>query len=245
VKEEKMRRQYRAFIVDDERHAREDLCRELAVHPEIEIIGEAESIDEAARLIPSLKPDVVFLDIQMPKDSGFKLFDRVEVNFKVVFVTAFDNYAIRAFEVNALDYLLKPIRPERLTQTIARLSEKKNDRAPSKKSLNHDDYVFIQSQGRTGFLRVNSIACIRVAGDYTELCIAKGERRSVLKSMNEWEEELPKQYFLRIHRSTIINLEYVERADPEPGGIYKVYLRGISEPFTTSHRRASELRRRI
>jgi two-component system, LytTR family, response regulator len=96
-------------------------------------------------VIPSLRPDLVFLDIQMPKDSSFVLFDRVKVNFKVIFVTAFDNYAIRAFEVNALDYLLKPIRPQRLAQSIARLSEKSDGTEASTKRLNYDDYVFIQS----------------------------------------------------------------------------------------------------
>jgi two-component system, LytTR family, response regulator len=240
-----MRRSYRALIVDDERHAREDLRRELAAHPEIEIIGEAESVDEAARVIPSLNPDVVFLDIQMPKEIGFALLDRVEVNFKIIFVTAFDNYAIRAFEVNALDYLLKPIRPARLAETISRLSQKGGNKPHSQKRLNYDDYVFIQSHGRTGFLRINTIACIVATGDYTEICSARGERRSVLRSMNEWEEQLPEKYFLRIHRSVIINLECVEKAEPEQGGIYRVHLRGLTESFTTSHRRARELRKRI
>src|SRR5438105_1598221 len=152
-----MRQQYRSLIVDDEWLARQDLRRLLSKHPEIEIIGEADSVENAAKMISELSPDVVFLDIQMPEESGFKLYDRVDVDFKIIFVTAFDNYAIRAFEVNALDYLLKPVNPTRLAQTIARLSEPKSGKERTKSELKHDDYVFIKSQGRTRFVKISSI----------------------------------------------------------------------------------------
>src|SRR5690348_6551473 len=111
-----MTKKITALIVDDEELARKDLARQLSRHGEIEIVGEADNIRTAAEMIENLAPDVVFLDIQMPGESGFNLFDLIEVDCQVVFVTAFDNFAIRAFEVNALDYILKPVDPERLAQ---------------------------------------------------------------------------------------------------------------------------------
>src|SRR5690242_15869295 len=108
----------RVVMVDDEEYARKDLRRLLKQHPEIEIVGEAEDITQAVNLISEMKPQVVFLDIQLSGESGFELFDHCQEQFKVIFVTAFDNFAVRAFEVNALDYLLKPVSPDRLAATI-------------------------------------------------------------------------------------------------------------------------------
>ena len=240
-----MPKKIRALIVDDEDAARQDLRRELSKQPIVEIIGEASSVKKAAAIIPELKPDVVFLDIQMPGESGFKLFDRVEVNFNVVFVTAFDNYAIRAFEVNALDYLLKPVCPDRLARTIARLSGKGTDRKSSKKQLKYDDQVFIKSEGRIRFLKVNTITCITASGDYTEFYTVKGEKRLMHKPLRQWLEELPEQHFIRVNRATLINMEYVERVEPTTRSGFEVYIRNIAEPFVTSRNCAKELRERF
>jgi two-component system, LytTR family, response regulator len=240
-----MPKKIRALIVDDEEPARQDLRRELSKQSLVEVIGEASSVKSAAAIIPELKPDVVFLDIQMPGESGFKLFDRLDVTFNVVFVTAFDNYAIRAFEVNALDYLLKPVCPDRLAQTIARLSGQSAEHKISKKQLKYNDQVFIKSEGRIGFLKVNSITCITATGDYTEFYTTKGEKRLMHKPLRQWLEELPEQYFVRINRATIINMEYVEKVEPTSRSTYQVHIKDISEPFVTSRNCAKELRERF
>ena len=115
-----MKEAIRALVVDDERLARQELRRLLAAHPEVRVVGEAAGVDEAARLIERQQPDVVFLDVQLPGETGFDLFERAAVSARVVFVTAHDAHALRAFDVNALDYLLKPVAPERLAETVAR-----------------------------------------------------------------------------------------------------------------------------
>src|SRR5262249_24831709 len=159
--------------------------------------------------------------IQMPNESGFALFEKVETNFEVIFVTAFDNYAIRAFEVNALDYLLKPVSPNRLAQSVARLQEQGSSQTKSK--LSYDDYIFIKTQGRAGFIKLNTIVYILATGDYTEIHTTSGEKKLVLKSMREWEESLPERHFLRIHRAIIINIEFTEKVEPWFRSTYQVY----------------------
>ena len=237
---------YRVLIVDDEWLARQDLRRLLSKFPEMEVIGEADSVANAVDIIAESSPDLVFLDIQMPEESGFKLFDRVEkIDFKIIFVTAFDNYAIRAFEVNALDYLLKPVNPSRLAQSIARLSEQKSRKETSSTELKYDDYVLIKSQGRTGFVKLSSIICIKSIGDYTEIYTTSGVKRLAMKSLREWEESLPSQYFLRIHRTVIINIEYVESIEPGLKSTFQVCLQNIPDPFTSSRKYSQELRKRF
>lgn len=239
-----MGKKFRVLIVDDEFLAREGLRRLLGQYPDIEIVGEADSVETAAQAIKVVEPDVVFLDIQMPGETGFNLFNRVDVNFKVVFVTAFDNYAIRAFEVNALDYLLKPLNPLRVAQTIARLGEERST-TNVKGKLNYDDYIFIDTKSRNGFVKVDSIAYIMAAGDYSEIYLNNGEKRMMLRTLREWEEKLPEKYFFRIHRAIIINLSYVEKTKPGIKSTYQIYLRNITTPFTTSRKYGMELRKKF
>ncbi|HKE13761.1 MAG TPA: response regulator, partial [Kofleriaceae bacterium] len=130
-----------AILVDDERLARRELAHLLAAHPAIEVVGQASSVDEAAALVGKLDPDVVFLDIQMPRRSGFELLDACDVRGQVVFVTAHDVHAIRAFEVNALDYLLKPVHPDRLALTVARLTQAPGAPPPTTSRLELDDHL--------------------------------------------------------------------------------------------------------
>ncbi len=235
----------RTIIVDDEDLARQDLQHQLAGFPEINIVGEASSVEMAVKVINNTLPDVVFLDIQMPKESGFKLFEKIPIDFSVVFVTAFDNYAIRAFEVNALDYLLKPVNKTRLAQTIDRLQKQEKPEINTKLKLDYQDFIFIKYQGRTGFVKVSSIIYISATGDYTEVYTDKGEKKLVLKSLREWEEHLPNKHFFRIHRGEIINLEYVEKVEPSFKSTYQIYLRNIPNPLATSRKYSTELRKRF
>ncbi|HZS10523.1 MAG TPA: LytTR family DNA-binding domain-containing protein [Blastocatellia bacterium] len=236
---------FRAIIVDDERLARRELRSLLSEHGEIEVAGEAGNVAQAVRLIGEQEPDVVFLDIQMPGESGFGLFDQVGKTFDVIFVTAFDAYAIRAFEVNALDYLLKPINPERLARAVARLSAGDHIGTSTARRLEYEDRLFLELDGHSRFLKINTIVCLCAAGDYSEIFTADGGKSLVLKSLKEWEERLPEKQFARIHRSTIINLEYIERVEGWFNRSYQIYLRQIEEPFMMSRRYAAKLRLRF
>lgn len=234
----------KAVIVDDERLARAGLRTLLDAHREIEVVAEADSCDRAAEVVNDLRPDVVFLDIQMPGESGFELLNKTDAAFKIIFVTAFDEHAIRAFEVNALDYLLKPVNPDRLARSIARLEEA--EPKPEKPvALDYDDHIFLTVNNRARFLKISRIECILAAGPYSEFVLAGGEKVFAPKSLKEWEERLPEKQFLRIHRSTIINLEYVERLEKWLNYSYQVHLRFIPTPFRMSRRYASRVKERF
>jgi len=230
----------KALIVDDERLARRELVSLLAAHPEVTVVGEAASVDEAAPLVAQLDPDVVFLDIQMPRRSGFELLAASDVRGRIVFVTAHDVHAIRAFEVNALDYLMKPVHPQRLAQTIARLVSVAHDTAPESQ-LELDDHLFLTEGRAARFVRVRSIVCIRGADDYTELALDDGKQLLSPRPLKDWEARLPARAFVRVHRTAIVNLEHVERVEPA-GDAFRVHVRGAAEPVPMSRRHAARLR---
>lgn len=242
---EKRNNLYRALIVDDERLARVKLRAMLAAHPEIEIAGEADSATAALALIETAAPDVVFLDIQMPGGSGFDLIDRLSQPVKIIFVTAFDQHAIRAFEVGAIDYLLKPLSPERLAAAIARLTAQPAIAGAAGRLLDYDDALFIGAGEDHRFLRIHAIACIQAADNYSEVYCADQQKLLVHKSLGEWEQRLPEKHFARIHRATIINLNFVERIEPWFNGAYNVYLRGLASPLTMSRRYSARLKTRM
>jgi two-component system, LytTR family, response regulator len=233
-----------ALIVDDERLARQELRTLLAMHPEVEVRGEAASVDEAARQLAREQPDVIFLDIQMPGESGFDLFARAPVAARVVFVTAHDDHALRAFDVNALDYLLKPVAPARLAATIARLREDAGGDRPARR-LEYGDFVFLPVDGRSRFLRVNQIVSVAAAGDATVVTTADGVGGRVPRSLRSWEERLPPKQFVRIHREALVNLQFVERIEEWSHEAYQVHLRGRREPLTLSRRYAARLKSRF
>jgi two-component system LytT family response regulator len=238
-----MEKIWKALIIDDERLARARLRSMLAEFPNVAVAGEADSVAVAAALIKTLNPDVLFLDIQMPQASGFDLLEQIEINAKIIFVTAFDEYALRAFEVNALDYLLKPVNPERLRQAIERLSAPL-DRA--QKTFETDDFLFVNTTGRQSkFIKVSSIKCIAAADVYSEIFTEDGAKFLLLKSLGEWEQRLPAKTFVRIHRSTIINLEFIERIERRLNQSRQIYLRGIAEPFAVSRRYAAKLKNHL
>jgi two-component system, LytTR family, response regulator len=233
-----------ALIVDDERLARHELRTLLAVHPEVEIRGEAASVDEAARLLAREQPDVIFLDIQMPGESGFDLFARAPVATRVVFVTAHDDHALRAFDVNALDYLLKPVAPARLAATVARLREDAGSDRPVRR-LEYGDFVFLPVDGRSRFLRVSHVVSVAAAGDATVVTTADGIGGRVPRSLRSWEERLPPRQFVRIHREALVNLQFVERIEEWSHEAYQVHVRGLPSPLTLSRRYAARLKARF
>jgi two-component system LytT family response regulator len=230
-----------ALIVDDEWLVREELKQLLAEYPELRIAGEAGSVKQAAKLLEEQSFDVIFLDIQMPGALGFELLEQAEISARIIFITAYDQYAIKAFEVNALDYLLKPIQRERLGKTIARLGDRASAVQGGKTTLGHDDVAYVLVAGSLKFLQVAQIKCITAGGNYSYLYYQDHKRELVAKSLLEWEEILPQDYFLRIHRSTLVNFEFVERVEKCKNYSHLVYLKGIESPLIMSRRYAAKL----
>lgn len=233
---------FRAIVIDDERLARQDLIAMLRQHATIQVIGEAQDVPTAAEAIRRLDPDVVFLDIQMPGRTGFELLPDVPAQVQIIFVTAHDEYALRAFEVNALDYLMKPVMPERLAKAIARLTAKE---ARAGRALEYADSIYLRIDRTMTFLKVKTIVAIRAADDYSEVLTEKGKRGLTDKTMREWESRLPAERFCRIHRSGIINLAFVEGVEEIARGSFHVHLKGVAEPLVMSRRYAARLKHQL
>jgi len=236
----------RAVIVDDERLARRALRTLLAAERNVDVIGEASRVDEAEALIRRERPGVVFLDIQLRGETGFELLERNAGAFHTIFVTAFDAYAVRAFEVHALDYLLKPVDATRLAEALARARNPAATRAVPERpaTYGYDDLFFHDDARRPRFLRIRDIAFIRAAGNYTEVCTAAGPPLLVLRALSSWEAQLDGTLFVRVHRSALVNLNFVERIERSAGHTYDLYVRGYAAPLTMSRRRALELKSR-
>ncbi|HET6975961.1 MAG TPA: LytTR family DNA-binding domain-containing protein [Pyrinomonadaceae bacterium] len=233
---------FTAILVDDERLARKELRSMLAEHETIDVVGEAETVAQAAELVHTQNPDIIFLDIQLPGETGFDLVEKLPPDCRIIFVTAFDAYAIRAFEVNALDYLLKPINPARLAHAIERVATHTAAPAPSVRALEYEDRLLIEVDERSRFLKVSDIVVISAMGDYSQILSNDGQKSLVLKSLKDWEERLPARHFTRIHRSTIINVEYVERLESWFNRSYRIHIRQLAEPLVMSRRYAARFK---
>lgn len=237
-----MMRKLRVLLVDDERLARKDLRRMLSDIPSVEVVGEADSVAGALKLVGRDDPDLVFLDIQMPGESGFDLLEGTDLRAKVVFVTAFDEYAIRAFEVAAVDYLLKPVLPARLAAAVERIRRDEPPAAGPGGKLRSDDAILVSLNSHLKFVRVSNILSIHAAGDYSELTTSDGKKGLVQKTMVEWEERLPPNHFCRIHRSTIVNIERIQTIEEKENGTFLVHVNGLEQPLVMSRRSASTLK---
>jgi len=225
----------KTLIVDDERLARMELRRLLQAFPKIEIVGEAANADEALELIEELEPDLLFLDIQMPGKNGFELLTALKGSAPdVIFTTAFDEYAIKAFEFNALDYLLKPIDTERLKEAISRVEDnqpsgQEEDKSDvirsSEKPLTQHDQVFVKDGDRCWFVKLSKVRLFESMGNYVRLYF-DDQKPLVLKSLNSLEERLDPQTFFRANRKHIINLSWIEKIEPWFSGGLLVTLQG-------------------
>jgi two-component system LytT family response regulator len=240
----------RAMIVDDERLARNQLRALLAQHEDVSVVAEADSVASALVAAERFQPDLVFLDIQMPGLSGFDFLERAEGEFKTIFVTAYDEFAVRAFAVNALDYLLKPVQTDRLAEALGRFSAPANatqHQAPqqAKERLSNSDHLFVSGGSRARFIAIETIQAICSAGAYSEIQTADGRKWLMLRGLKEWDELLPSPNFVRIHRSTIVNMRFIERVEAEDNYSYSVFLCGRSRPLTMSRRCAIHLKNRF
>lgn len=233
----------RALIVDDERLARAALRTLLASRPDVEIVGEADCLAAAREAITQLAPDVVFLDVQMPDGTGFDLFDQVDVTCAVVFVTAYDAFALRAFEVNARDYLVKPVSSADLDRALKRLVHMETS-PPKQGQLELDDVVCLHEGNRIKFTAVRDVVYIMAADDYTEVHLSAARTVLVQTTLREWEARLPSRRFVRVHRSHLVNLGFVEEVGQDAGAWY-LRLRGTADALPMSRRYAQALRARL
>lgn len=237
--------EYRAVIIDDEDLARVSLKEVLKSFPEVEVVGEADSVSSAIAVIDKTKPNLLFLDIQMPGETGFDLLEKLEKQINTVFVTAFDAYAIRAFEVNAQDYLLKPVSAERLKMSIERLNDEQSLSDNHLRKLNYDDIIYLQVNNKCRFVKVNKITAITSCADYTNVYLAGNGKLLVKKTMKEWEARLPENSFVRIHRETIINTGYIKNSEEWFNNSFKIFIDGIDKPFVLSKRYALKIKEKL
>jgi len=232
----------KALIVDDERLARKELMKLLEEHPSIEIVGEAMNADEAEKLIEELNPDLLFLDIQMPGRTGFQLLESLESVPLVVFTTAYDEFALKAFEVNALDYLLKPIQADRLSEAVHKVLDKERQRQgngrDSKLGLN--DQVFVKDGERCWFVGLSQIRMFESDGNYIKVYF-DANKPMIHKSLNALDEKLDERAFFRASRKHIVNLSWVEGIEPWFNGGLMVKLKG-GDKVEVSRRQAAKFK---
>jgi two-component system LytT family response regulator len=237
----------KALLIDDERLARNELRRLLKVHPETEIVGEAVNAAEALERIAELKPDLLFLDIQMPGDDGFTLLEKIDPPLpQVVFTTAYDEFAVKAFEFNALDYLLKPVDPSRLASAMEKLRShllRSNDTTASRERLGLDDKVFVREGDHCWFVPVKNIRLLESEGNYTRLHF-DDHKPQLFRSLTAMEERLDGKHFFRANRKQLINLAWVEDIEPWFSGGLLVKLKGGLK-VELSRRQAQDFRDRM
>lgn len=231
-----------ALIVDDERLARDEIRRHLSEHPDIEIAGEADNADDAAEMINSLNPSIIFLDVQMPGKSGFDLLESLDLVPAIIFTTAFDQYAVRAFEVNAIDYLVKPIREERFTKAIEKIRSSLSAKPAAPKNKPGRDTIFVKEGARYYFIKIADISLIQSAGNYASLHFDE-KKVHIKRSLNQLENILDPSLFFRINRAEIINTNFISEIKPLPNSRLLVGLKS-GKTFTVSGRQSTALKNR-
>jgi len=233
----------KAIIIDDERLARNELKKLLSDYPEIEIIAEAANAAEGIQRIEELQPDLIFLDIQMPGKTGFEMLAELDRAPHVIFTTAYDEYALRAFEVNALDYLLKPVEPKRLSDAIQKLEHIEEKEAEGSDMLSIPrgplgelDQVFVKDGERCWFVKLTDIRLFESVGNYAKVFFGPN-KPLILKSLNALEERLDDHIFFRANRKHIVNLRMIEKVEPYFNGGLLLEIMG-GEKIEVSRRQA-------
>ncbi|MEJ6777192.1 MAG: LytTR family DNA-binding domain-containing protein [Crocinitomicaceae bacterium] len=238
-------KQFKTIIIDDERLARQELRTILSDYHEIEIIDEAKNGLEGIEKIKTLDPDLIFLDVNMPGMTGFDMLKHLSDIPHVIFVTAYDKYALKAFEVNALDYILKPVDTDRLNEAIEKLKQKDNqdfesdtniESLRSERKLKFKDKVFIKDGEKCYFVKLGDIRILESDGNYVKVHFGKS-RPLILRSLNSFEEKLDPECFFRANRKFIINLDWVEKVENWFNGGLQVELR-TGEKIEISRRQA-------
>lgn len=232
-----------AIIIDDEWLVRSELRVMLQEFPQLRVVAEAANVSEALQAVREHQPDVIFLDVQLAGETGFDFLEKAHTSSRIIFITAFDQFAIRAFEVHALDYLLKPIRRERLADALRRIQESLPVKPRPARAQSYTDMIYVMIDGSLRPIKLPMLKCITADGNYSFVHFQDNKRELVLRTLGEWMEVLPEKQFLRIHRSTIINSDYVDKVIKLANYSHAVYLHGMAHPFTMSRRYAIKLKR--
>jgi two-component system, LytTR family, response regulator len=223
----------KAIIIDDERLARTELRKLLQDFPEIEIVDEASNAEEGIQKIENHNPDLIFLDIQMPGKTGFDMLSELDHAPQVIFTTAYDEYALKAFEVNALDYLLKPVEPRRLADAVEKL-RRSTTNGSGEKAINHseptsilgeNDQVFVKDGERCWFVKLSEVRLFESVGNYAKVFFGNN-KPLILKSLNALEERLDDKVFFRANRKHIVNLRLIDKIEPYFNGGLLLELKG-------------------
>lgn len=217
----------KAIIVEDSRLARNELKELIKKHPQIELVGEAENVDNGYQLIQETRPDLLFLDINMPEKDGFELLEMLDDVPITIFTTAFDEYAIKSFEYNALDYLLKPINANRFASAIEKvenlLKDRKSNSSITQERLTGNSQIFIKDGENCWLVKIGDISHFEIVGNYTRVFF-QNESPMLYKSLNQVEEKLPEKYFFRANRQQIINTNFINNVVPWFNGKLKLTM---------------------
>ena len=232
---------HKAIIIDDERLARNELKKLLLEFPHIEVIDEAANANEGAEKIEAQNPDLIFLDIQMPGKTGFDMLLELDKAPHVIFTTAYDEFALKAFEVNALDYLMKPIEPRRLADALQKLQQADEKEQASQQFINRgllgeNDQVFVKDGERCWFVKLAEVRLFESVGNYAKVFFA-GNKPLILKSLNALEERLDERVFFRANRKHIVNMRMIEKIEPYFNGGLLLDIQG-GEKVEVSRRQA-------
>ena len=222
----------KAVIVEDSRLARNELKELIKAHKEIEILGEAENVDDGFKLINETKPDVLFLDINMPEKDGFELLEMLDEVPTTIFTTAFDEYAIKSFEYNAFDYLLKPINQKRFSKSIEKVIESISNTTKTETknvdALSLDKQIFIKDGEKCWLVKIEDISLFEILGNYTRVYF-ENNKPLIYKSLAQVEEKLPKEVFFKANRQQIININHVKKVVSWFNGKLKVEMNSGEE----------------
>jgi two-component system LytT family response regulator len=238
----------KALLIDDERLARNELRRLLAAHADIEVVGEAVDVEDALAKTGVLKPDLIFLDVQMPGADGFSLLERLEPPLPlVIFTTAYDEFAVKAFEFSAIDYLLKPVDPNRLVAALEKVRPRGSatpfEGATASHRLTPEDKVFVREGDRCWFVPVKNLRLLESEGNYTRLYF-DDQKPQLFRSLTAMEERLDPKHFFRANRKQVINLAWVDGIEPWFSGGLLVKLKGGMK-VELSRRQAQDFRDRM
>ena len=222
----------KAVIVEDSRLARNELKELIKAHKEIEVLGEAENVDEGFKLINETKPDLLFLDINMPEKDGFELLEMLDEVPTTIFTTAFDEYAIKSFEYNAFDYLLKPINQKRFSKSIEKVIEsihnKDSLKTKNKEALSLDKQIFIKDGEKCWLVKIEDISLFEIVGNYTRVYF-NNNTPLIYKSLAQVEEKLPNEVFFKANRQQVININHVKKVVSWFNGKLKVEMNSGEE----------------
>jgi two-component system LytT family response regulator len=220
----------RTLLIDDTRLARQELRYLLKKFPEVEILDEANNVDLALEKIEQHKPELIFLDIQMPGKDGFELLENLEAVPEVIFTTAYNEYALKAFEYNALDYLQKPISEERLGKALEKVGEKlaQKSGSTSRKILSENSQVFVKDGEKCWFVELSKVRVFEILDNYTRIYF-EDQQPMIPRTLNYMESRLDPEVFFRANRQQIVNLKWIERIEPWFSGTIRIYLKDGTE----------------